>query len=430
MNQSGCQLVESGYTDLQERVVRRTTCGSRCRPHSESKSHLPSLVPAEANFLSETVNNTYRILNSRLVIFHVGQHADGKASEFHVHLEAIAQLSQPLHDIVNGGFMHVAEAWPNVSKRNFERLAQFAYTGDYTVPKPLRRHAAVNEQEAVENEPLPSKSNHTVEEGDNPPLEDLPAEEVPPAPDAEAPTGDWGSWGTIKQAVPEEPTSAEDPIAAEPADDEGLSRFSFRTGTSKKMSKKKGRRLFAFDAPEPEVVPEAEPELEAEPIDFASLSFPLLALRDNYKDSCEPSEKFNPERNYSNVFLAHAKLWALADIHDIDSLKALTLYKLHKTLCVFEINDDNATEVVQLARFAYTEGCGQSRPDAELKEGLRGLVGQYMAWNSRDLYQNAAFSQLLGEGGLFVQNFFHLVLEKRIWHVLPSAPGRNRIFTS
>jgi hypothetical protein len=227
-------------------------------------------------------------------------------------------------------------SWPDVSRRTFERLVQFAYTGDYTIPKPPRRRVAVNEQEAVESEPSSSTLNEipAVEEGDELLAEDVPAEEAPPAEEyiepASAPATDsWGGgWHTNQEPAPEEPT--EEPPAKS---------WSFsQAAPKKKVKTKKERPFYAVPAPEPEPEPEPVPEPVPEPTGFASLSFDLLVPRDNHKDTCEPSERFIPERNYSKVFLSHAKLWAIADIHDIEALKALALYKLHKTLCVFEVS--------------------------------------------------------------------------------------------
>ncbi|OBT49646.1 hypothetical protein VE04_09636, partial [Pseudogymnoascus sp. 24MN13] len=89
----------------------------------------------------------------QIITFSVGKYVDGRSSEISVHEEAIAQLSQPLRAIAIKDFENGPEVWPNVNRGTFERLAQFAYTGDYTVPKPLRRRAVEDVQEAVENEP-------------------------------------------------------------------------------------------------------------------------------------------------------------------------------------------------------------------------------------------------------------------------------------
>jgi hypothetical protein len=87
-----------------------------------------------------------------------------------------------------------------------------------------------------------------------------------------------------------------------------------------------------------------------------------------------------------NVFLTHASLYVLGNFWLIDPLKALALYKLHKTLCIFQLDDENIEDIVDLA---YDEG-GKS-----LEEGigrLRGMVYQYMALNAAVLSLYTGFT--------------------------------------
>jgi len=142
--------------------------------------------------------------------------------------------------------------------------------------------------------------------------------------------------------------------------------------------------------------------------DFSSLSYPLLAPRNNYDSTCEPVEEFEPDQCYSNVFLAHASLYILGDYRLIDSLKALALYKLHKTLCIFQLNNENVEDIINLARYAYSaEGKGFEEGIGE----LRGMVCRYMAENAVALAYENRFMDLLGEGGEFVKDFFKFELQ-------------------
>ena len=81
-----------------------------------------------------------RILNSRLFKFIVGEQADGQPTEFLVHEDAIAQLSKPLELLTKGDD---SARWSDVSKETFERFAQYAYTGDYSIPKIEKRATAI-----------------------------------------------------------------------------------------------------------------------------------------------------------------------------------------------------------------------------------------------------------------------------------------------
>jgi hypothetical protein len=142
---------------------------------------------------------------------------------------------------------------------------------------------------------------------------------------------------------------------------------------------------------------------------FQSLSYPLLASRDSYEGTCEPSTDFEKEHSYSNVFLSHASLYVLGDVQLVDKLKALALFKLHKTLCTFELDKKNIGDITDLARYAY------SGEDKELNEGiggLRGLVCQYMAIHAQELCDDARFMDLLAGGGQIVKDFFKFQLQR------------------
>ena len=206
-----------------------------------------------------------------------------------------------------------------------------------------------------------------------------------------------------------------------------------KTKREMKKSKGFGEGYGNWEAavPEPVADPEPEPQPESSSLfrakrykypspssppsprlfaaNFHSLQYPLLAPRNIHDHTCEPVEHFEPDRSYANVFLAHASLYVLGDFWLIDSLKALALYKLHKTLCIFQLDGKNIEDIVDLARYAYTdEGKG-------LEEGigrLRAMVCQYMALNAAVLSPYAGFTDLLAEGGQFVKDFFKFVLQR------------------
>jgi hypothetical protein len=88
---------------------------------------------------------------------------------------------------------------------------------------------------------------------------------------------------------------------------------------------------------------------------FHTLQCPLLAPRNIRHDACEPAGHFEPNRSYYNVFLSHDSLYVLGDFWLINVLKALAIYKLHKALCIFELDNKNVINIVDLARYAYKE---------------------------------------------------------------------------
>jgi hypothetical protein len=143
--------------------------------------------------------------------------------------------------------------------------------------------------------------------------------------------------------------------------------------------------------------------------DFQSLQYPLLTPRNIHLHTCEPAEIFEPDWSYSNIFLAHASLFVLGDFWLIDTLKALSLHKLHKTLCIFQLDDANIEDIIDLARYVYNE---KGKGSEEGIGSLRSMVCQYMALNAAVLSLYDGFMELLAEGGQFVKDLFKFVTQR------------------
>ncbi|PMD37753.1 hypothetical protein L207DRAFT_432223 [Hyaloscypha variabilis F] len=321
------------------------------------------------------------ILNSRLFKFIVGKNVDDNPTEFLVHEEAVAQLSKPLYNLTKGG-MSESQAgcaiWADVSKGTFEMFAQFAYTGDYSIPQGRYRNRVERQKEVVRNDSSSSTLHRLRRRFDKTEADkDLVVEEEAPEPDLvaeEADPGPASNWGTsAKRSVEAEPEEEPIPITKR------------------------------------EKYPERRSRVHSE--DFHSLTFPILAPRNNYEKTCESAEHFDPYQSYTEEFLGHASLYILGDLQLIDSLKALALFKLHKILCVFQLDDWNAEDIVALARYAYSEEGGGGALDEGIG-GLRSLICQYMATNAVVLAINDGFMDLLGDGGQLVKDFFKYEVQR------------------
>ncbi|TGO52729.1 hypothetical protein BCON_0136g00250 [Botryotinia convoluta] len=314
------------------------------------------------------------ILNSRLFKFIVGEKVDGHAKEFFVHEEAIVQLSKPLEALMRGGMTESqagCTVWDDVSKETFERFVQFAYTGDYTVPVPVSKMRVEDIPDSLDMWNWgPKTSKKKKKKRGTGPLFEIPPPEPAPAPP--------------ELAEPAEPalTLASTKLDSKVEEFWFPRRFRYLERTSIKFA-----------------------------ADFKHLTFPLLAVRNNYDKICEPNEQFDPEKSYSNVFISHAALYILGDFRLIDSLKALALYKLHKTLCVFQLSNENIKDVIDLTRYVYAEEGGEEGSGGEIG-ALRSLVCHYMAMNALVLSLDDGFMDLLGEGGQFVKDFFKFEVQR------------------
>jgi hypothetical protein len=313
--------------------------------------------------------------------------------------------------------------WKDVSKDTFERFSQFAYTGDYSIPKTEKRNT-----DGVLTPPSSPYATtvSSITRGRH---------------------GSEASASTVDPQLQEKASQplfdnelGREPVIDKPADDDGTI---LNQPTLTKKARKKGRRknpeaptvreLVVAELlppePQPEQVPEEPEPVDPEPVEieptpaepeqnpeqpepklvvnFPALSYPLHGERDNYHGTCEPSETFEKDHSYSKVLLSHASLYVLGDFQLIDSLKALALFKLHKTLCAFQLDKENIGDITDLARYTY------SKDGNEGVEGLRGLVCQYMGIHAMELSKDQRFMKLLAEGGQIVIDFFKLGLQGR-----------------
>ncbi|KAG4441648.1 hypothetical protein IFR05_002855 [Cadophora sp. M221] len=227
--------------------------------------------------------------------FTVGQNVDGELTTFSVHEEAIAALSQPLHTLMRSGLSESETGhaiWEDVSKDTFVRFAQFAYTGDYSVPALATRETAVLDGEKIA--------------------------------DAEQ----------IAVAIPAYVYVSEDEV--EP----------FGGGYGEKPEKKKkGKKGLVKE--------ESPPDTAWVRFQEAITEFPTFRKNSVYQ--YDPPSSFEPDKSYSSAFIGHASLWVMGNYRLVDSLKILALYKLHSTLAIFRITEKNVGDVVDLVRYAYSE---------------------------------------------------------------------------
>ena len=427
--------------------------------------------------------STIRILKSRLLKFTVGSPSP---STYQVHEAAISQLSTLLYALTKVGPVgtYGTVTWKDVSSDTFERFSQFAYTGDYSIPASRER--------AIEEKDKKEKANGFSNGVKSPAVGAGTDEGNTSVVSTEGEGRDRSGSGVGLLSDRE--------VVLEAGDEDPGSILNYPTiskNTLKNKKKKKGKAVSKLPEPELESLletakltselelqQETTSQLEAEPLewstngernhpeptpvsspttvhnlpeqhihlpapstDFKNLSIALLAPLNPYANTVSPSTTFERTHSYTPIFLAHASLYKLADRFVIESLKALTLWKLHRSLCVFELlsgdgkgayGNANVEDVVALARYAYSSspsqvgddrvenGSGLQREEmtngAERKvadgsgngsesEGLKALVCQYMALHAVELSRDGGFMNLLAGGGQIVRDFFWVQLQ-------------------
>ena len=85
------------------------------------------------------------------------------------------------------------------------------------------------------------------------------------------------------------------------------------------------------------------------------------------------------------------------------------MYKLHKALCIFQLDDKNVADTVDLIRCAYQE---EGKAPGEEIGRLREMVCQYLALNAAVLSAHTVFMDLIQEGGQFVRDFVKFAVQR------------------
>ncbi|KAJ8110226.1 hypothetical protein OPT61_g6874 [Boeremia exigua] len=298
--------------------------------------------------MTESLTKTLfeEIVQSDLFTFYVG---DNK-TPFTVHTKAVAATSRVFDSLLNGGMSEAqsrSAELENVDPATFVRFLEYAYRHDYTDPFCVQD--------------LPSNENGVKDPGVFvvPPTQQ--ATQVPPVA-----TSNWANSRSAPSAFGALP-SVKKP---------------------ERQSKNPVGSRAAFNRRE-----------YANP---SQISLPPRA--DNDARPLSPSLSFAP------LFLAHARLYTLADMRMVDPLKELALYKLHKTLVRFELHPERLGDVVELARYAYEHG--EDRSGDGKVDALRDMVVNYIACEMKVLGKHPGFRNLMDSGGEFAGDFWNIVSQE------------------
>jgi hypothetical protein len=269
-----------------------------------------------------------------------------------VHSAAIAAISEQLNALINGGMGEAATRCArieDVKVDDFIRFCEFAYRGDYTTPP----------------------------------------------------------WEDVLQELNSKSSNCE-----KNEDSDSL-------GTLLSKEKKKGNKWFMEAALD---------ECEAPPADFPEPTYeagvisrtPLRAqfnsrtylndgsLKAQILQQFEPKPNTAVNQNFTPVLLAHARLYCFAHLRLIEPLRALTLDKLHKTLMNFKLFTARVEDIIELARFAYSNPDLPDRRDDGTIDDLRKLVVEYVVCEIDTIGKCDGFVKYMEDGGEFVGDFWRM----------------------
>ena len=123
-----------------------------------------------------------------------------------------------------------------------------------------------------------------------------------------------------------------------------------------------------------------------------------------------PRPNQGPKEDYTDVFLAHARLYVFADKYDIEPLKVLSLEELHATLAIYTLHPARTRDIIALLRYVYSNTL-ESRQGGE---DMRSLVTQYVGYEMDTLIDDEEFKNLMIEDGGPLLGDFMTMVRRRI----------------
>ena len=272
-----------------------------------------------------------------------------------VHAEAIAKQSHALDALINGKMAEASKGqteFSDVLEDTFICFCQFAYTGDYETPT-FTYYPKLEESNALSFSTL-LQLPLGVKETSISVL--TPAEDVLEAPE----------WGITVLAEANEPSLL-----------------------LKALYPSKGSILRQ---------------------QFNDRTYNIQTIEAARRARCGIRENESLKEDYTPIFLGHARLYVFAEKWGIDSLKTLTLYKLHKTLTSFKIYEAQRGDVVKLVEFAYSN---ENTPDLDDGvDALKELVTYYVTCKLEILIGALKFLALLEQPRHFSCNLIRMMIKQ------------------
>lgn len=111
--------------------------------------------------------------------------------------------------------------------------------------------------------------------------------------------------------------------------------------------------------------------------------------------------------------VAHAQLWVFAECYDIAKLRQLSLYKLHRDLCAFDLGRDFSKAVADAIEYAYSEVSADGKEEKSAPgQELRELLLAYAVCRADVLVDSEEFFDLLQRGSNFAGVFARAVVKR------------------
>ncbi|EFY88923.1 hypothetical protein J3458_008903 [Metarhizium acridum] len=270
--------------------------------------------------------------------------------KFTIHCAVAARVSPYLEKLVNGDIKEGSEKqvqWEDVDEETFVCFWQYAYTGDYDIPREPK-----TPEVAIEDE----------------------------------------GQGGNEMKSPENTNEACD----------GVDVAAFERSTNKKvrpfmskeiMKKKCTKRKLAENPPEEAIAEECWMEAKFEPPSKRKQLwevFTALRLTSGHQVVLNPEQESQGHDFDAGDLLCHARVYAFADCYGIFELMELSYDRIHHTLCNLDLRTETLADIIALVHYCY-----ETPAPPDLKE----LVVLYSACNIETLWVDEQFQHIIETHG-------------------------------
>ncbi|KAI0150972.1 hypothetical protein BJ166DRAFT_628038 [Pestalotiopsis sp. NC0098] len=131
--------------------------------------------------------------------------------------------------------------------------------------------------------------------------------------------------------------------------------------------------------------------------DDAHLTYDMVCMRANDE---------NPDRCWSDVFLAHAKVYVMADCWGVEALAELAKNKIHQILVIFNLEEDNIDTIINLIDYVFDNTTDEGRHDI-----LRDVLYRYCTIYAKLLSTSEQFRKLLRARGDLSNAIIQILLD-------------------
>lgn len=140
------------------------------------------------------------------------------------------------------------------------------------------------------------------------------------------------------------------------------------------------------DNRDPDMAQDAEKEHRMRRfLEDAHLTYDMVCMRGNDE---------NPNRSWSDVFLAHAKVYVMADCWGVEALAQLAKNKIHQILVVFDLEENTINTIINLIDYVF-----DNTTDEGCRDILRDVLSRYCAVYIKLLSKSEQFQKLLRARG-------------------------------